>query len=135
MRRPVLTEIVPKMSNSAILKQTGVLSRSVLDVQDDIRRGYCVDTVGLDSNKIRKYVKYQETKERKAERRRKLFLLIGATHPCLLGSRHCIPFMGFPKPAPPGSDCYSNMSILTDPIGVRGGHRPLRRKDPRRSCL
>lgn len=31
-------------------------------------RGYCVDTVGLDSEKIRKYVKYQEKKERKKER-------------------------------------------------------------------
>jgi putative transposase len=36
-------------------------------------RGYCVDTVGLDSKKIRKYVKYQEAKERKAEKQRKLF--------------------------------------------------------------
>ena len=31
-------------------------------------RGYCVDTVGLDSEMIRKYVKYQEVKERKEER-------------------------------------------------------------------
>ena len=30
-------------------------------------RGYCVDKVGLDSEKIRKYVKYQEKKERQAE--------------------------------------------------------------------
>ena len=30
-------------------------------------RGYCVDTVGLDADKIRKYVKYQETQEKKAE--------------------------------------------------------------------
>ena len=30
-------------------------------------RGYCVDTVGLDEEKIRKYVKYQEKKERQAE--------------------------------------------------------------------
>lgn len=29
-------------------------------------RGYCVDTVGLDLEKIRKYVKYQENKEKKA---------------------------------------------------------------------
>ena len=27
-------------------------------------KGYCVDTVGLDEEKIRKYVKYQENKER-----------------------------------------------------------------------
>ena len=31
-------------------------------------RGYCVDTVGLDSEMMRKYVKYQEVKEREEER-------------------------------------------------------------------
>jgi putative transposase len=36
--------------------------------------GYCVDTVGLDSEMIRKYVKYQEAKERKEEKsQRKMF--------------------------------------------------------------
>jgi len=30
-------------------------------------KGYCVDTVGLDSEMIRKYVKYQEKKERVSE--------------------------------------------------------------------
>ena len=30
-------------------------------------RGYCVDTVGLDSEKIRKYVQYQEKRERQSE--------------------------------------------------------------------
>ncbi|MBS1986841.1 IS200/IS605 family transposase [Candidatus Dependentiae bacterium] len=30
-------------------------------------RGYCVDTVGLDLEKIRKYVKYQEQQEKLAE--------------------------------------------------------------------
>jgi putative transposase len=30
-------------------------------------KGYCVDTVGLDEEKIRKYVKYQEAKERQLE--------------------------------------------------------------------
>ena len=29
--------------------------------------GYCVDTVGLDAEMIRKYVKYQESKERRSE--------------------------------------------------------------------
>jgi putative transposase len=29
--------------------------------------GYCVDTVGLDEEMIRKYVRYQEKKERQAE--------------------------------------------------------------------
>jgi putative transposase len=31
-------------------------------------RGYCVDTVGLDSEMIRRYVKYQEAKEKVAEK-------------------------------------------------------------------
>ena len=31
-------------------------------------RGYCVSTVGLDEDKIRKYVKYQEKKEKEIER-------------------------------------------------------------------
>ena len=30
-------------------------------------RGYCVDSIGLDAEMIRKYVKYQEKKERQAE--------------------------------------------------------------------
>jgi len=30
-------------------------------------RGYCVSSIGLDENKIRKYVKYQEEKERQEE--------------------------------------------------------------------
>ena len=30
-------------------------------------RGYCVDTVGLDAEKIRKYVKYQENKEKRSK--------------------------------------------------------------------
>jgi len=33
-------------------------------------RGYCVDTVGLDSEMIRKYVKYQEGQERRAEQQK-----------------------------------------------------------------
>jgi len=30
-------------------------------------RGYCVDTVGLDAEMIRKYVKWQEKQEKKQE--------------------------------------------------------------------
>ena len=30
-------------------------------------RGYCVDTVGLDPEMIRKYIKYQEARERRSE--------------------------------------------------------------------
>ena len=37
-------------------------------------RGYCVDTVGLDEEMIRKYVQHQEAKERKEEdKQEKLF--------------------------------------------------------------
>ena len=32
-------------------------------------QGYCVDTVGLDEEMIRKYIKYQEMKERKSEKK------------------------------------------------------------------
>ena len=32
-------------------------------------KGYCVDTVGLDADKIARYVKYQEVKERQTESR------------------------------------------------------------------
>ena len=31
-------------------------------------RGYCVDTVGLDEEMIRKYIKYQESQERESEK-------------------------------------------------------------------
>ena len=31
-------------------------------------RGYCVDTVGLDAEKIRKYVKFQEDNDKRSER-------------------------------------------------------------------
>ena len=34
-------------------------------------RGYCVDTVGLDEEKIRKYVEYQEKKEQQEETQKK----------------------------------------------------------------
>ena len=30
-------------------------------------RGYCVSTIGLDENKIRKYVRYQEEREKREE--------------------------------------------------------------------
>jgi putative transposase len=36
-------------------------------------KGYCADTVGLDEDKIRKYEKYQEAKERKAEHQQQNF--------------------------------------------------------------
>jgi putative transposase len=36
-------------------------------------RGYCVDTIGLDAEKISLYVKYQEKRERQAEQSRLQF--------------------------------------------------------------
>jgi len=38
-------------------------------------RGYCVTTIGMDENKIRRYVKYQEEKERLEEDQRQEFSL------------------------------------------------------------
>ncbi len=35
-------------------------------------RGYCVDTVGLDAEKILKYVKYEEKKESQVETQQKI---------------------------------------------------------------
>jgi len=32
-------------------------------------RGYCVDTVGLDADKIRSYVKYQDVQDRRADKK------------------------------------------------------------------
>ena len=34
-------------------------------------RGYCVDTVGLDSEMVRKYIKYQQQKEKESEREKR----------------------------------------------------------------
>jgi putative transposase len=36
-------------------------------------KGYCVNTIGLDETKIRKYVKYQEDRERQEEGEKKKF--------------------------------------------------------------
>ena len=36
-------------------------------------RGYCVSTIGLDEEKIRLYVKWQETQDKQAEAQAKLF--------------------------------------------------------------
>jgi len=36
-------------------------------------RGYVVDTVGLDEEMVRKYIKYQEKEERRQEQQGRLF--------------------------------------------------------------
>ena len=38
-------------------------------------RGYCVSSIGLDENKIRKYVKYQEEREKREEGDQQEFVL------------------------------------------------------------
>ena len=41
-------------------------------------RGYCVSTIGMDEDKIRRYVKYQEAKEREDEADAREWPLLGA---------------------------------------------------------
>ncbi len=72
----LLAKVPPKLS---ISKYVGTLKgRTAIRIFNKFRnlkqkpywgnhfwsRGYCVDTVGLDTEKIRLYVKYQEDKER-----------------------------------------------------------------------
>ena len=57
-------------------------------------RGYCVDTVGLDAEMIRKHVKYQESKERR-RRTNQIYILNdaqGTTEACLLWRQASAPF-------------------------------------------
>ena len=78
----LLVMVVPKISISDFVGM--VKGRTAIRVFNKFRhlkqkpywgnyfwsRGYCVDTVGLDTEKIRKYVKYQEQKERQEEPKR-----------------------------------------------------------------
>ncbi len=80
----LVTMIPPKISVSeycGIVK--GRTAIRVFNKQKDLKKnpywgnhfwteGYYVDTVGLDSEMIRKYVKYQEAQKRKAEHQGKL---------------------------------------------------------------
>lgn len=76
----LLVKVPPKVS---ISKYVGTLKgRTAIRVFNKFRnlkhkpywgnhfwaKGYCVDTVGLDEEKIRKYVKYQEKKEKQSVR-------------------------------------------------------------------
>ena len=68
-------------------------------------KGYCVDTVGLDPEMIRKYVKYQEAKEHREEQaQRQLFWSpFGTTQfPCPLGAKAEYPLSGVTKEGPSG---------------------------------
>ena len=74
-----LTMIPPKVSVSDYVGT--VKGRTAINVLNKFRKlkkkphwgnqfwakGYCVDTVGLDAEKIRKYVQYQEAQEKRAE--------------------------------------------------------------------
>jgi len=42
-------------------------------------RGYCVSSMGLDENKIRKYVKYQEERKERRERTTGIWPLLEAS--------------------------------------------------------
>jgi putative transposase len=78
----LLVMVVPKISISDFVGM--VKGRTAIRVFNKFRhlkqkpywgnhfwsRGYCVDTVGFDTEKIRKYVKYQEQKERQEESQR-----------------------------------------------------------------
>ena len=78
----LLVMVVPKISISDFVGM--VKGRTAIRVFNKFRhlkqkpywgnhfwsRGYCVDTVGLDTEKVRKYVKYQEQKERQEESQR-----------------------------------------------------------------
>ena len=52
---------------SGIAKQFGYLKQKPYWGNHFWAQGYCVDTVGLDVDMIRQYVKYQEKKERRLE--------------------------------------------------------------------
>ena len=74
----LVLSIPPKYAVSSIMGfLKGKLARRVFQRYDRFgkrywgrhlwSRGYCVSTVGLDEEKIRKYVKYQERKDRDSE--------------------------------------------------------------------
>jgi len=75
----LLTMIPPKVSVSDYVGT--VKGRTAINILNKFRKlkkkphwgnqfwakGYCVDTVGLDAEKIRKYIQYQEAQEKRAE--------------------------------------------------------------------
>jgi putative transposase len=75
----LLVMIPPKVSVSALLgRLKGQTAMKMFNQFRHLRKkpywgnhfwakGYCVDTVGLDADMIRKYVRYQEEKERQLE--------------------------------------------------------------------
>ena len=78
----LLVMIPPKLSISSYMGQLkGKVAIRILNKYKKLRqkpywgnqfwaKGYCVDTVGLDMEMIRKYVQYQEKAERRVEQQR-----------------------------------------------------------------
>lgn len=75
----VITNVPPKVSISELMGTLkGRTAIRIFNKFPDLKEkpywdnhfwvpGYCVDTVGLDAEMIRKYVKYQENKERRED--------------------------------------------------------------------
>jgi putative transposase len=84
-RKHLIVMVPPKTSLSGVVGT--IKGRSAIRIFNQFRhlkqkpywgnhfwsRGYCVDTIGLDAEKIRLYVKYQEKRERQAEQGRLQF--------------------------------------------------------------
>lgn len=75
----LIVMIPPKVSISYLMgRLKGKTSQKIFNQHRELRKkpywgnhfwskGYCVDTIGLDADMIRKYVRYQEEKEKQAE--------------------------------------------------------------------
>lgn len=75
----LIVMIPPKVSISYLMgRLKGQTSQKIFNQHRELRKkpywgnhfwskGYCVDTIGLDADMIRKYVRYQEEKEKQAE--------------------------------------------------------------------
>jgi putative transposase len=64
---PALTATPQMLLEMKILKSYPHLKKKPYWGNHFWARGYCVDTIGLDEEKIKKYVKYQEYQERLEE--------------------------------------------------------------------
>jgi len=75
----LIVMIPPKVSISYLMgRLKGQTSQKIFNQHRELRKkpywgnhfwskGYCVDTIGLDADMIRKYVRYHEEKEKQAE--------------------------------------------------------------------
>ena len=63
-----------------VFKQFPYLKKKPSWVNHFQAKGYCVDTIGLNQEMIKKYVKYQETKEREEDQRHFQFLALSKGH-------------------------------------------------------